>query len=819
MRAGALLLAAALGAWPSAVTAQTAAQSQASSAAGRVVGTVTTLEGTLCVPAAQVELRAAGDRVALAKTTTDATGQVDFPDVPPGRYVLSAARAGFMARDSAPFEVRAGDVARVLLDIPLTFTPPAVEVRASSPTDSVQPVSISDMLAGSALETAPLPGDDFQSLLPLLPGVVRGPDGRLRIKGGRPTQGAIQISSASLNDPSTGDFNVEVPGASIESVEVLANPFAAEYGRFSTSVTQIRTRRGTDTWQIVPGSMVPRFRKWFSGVRVFEPQVSIRGPLAKDRLFVAQDFQFRHVTASINTPREQPEMRMRSFDSFTRLDAILSTRHMLGATVVSFPREIMRATMTSFRPAETTQRFVQDGLSVAFVDRFALTSDVAFDTTLAARWFEIETGAAGSAPMVYWPDGQSGNFFNDQEREVETVQWVQALTLTRRWRGDHVVKLGTDLQHSHFDGRSVSRPVELRRMDGSLAERTVFRGGEGGQQVSGVEFGMFVQDRWRVGPRVTFELGLRADRDVVVERFNWSPRAGVAVSVLPEGRAIVRGGFGTFVQRTPLNVAAFPAFEWREVTRFDPSGVALTGMPVRYTNTLDPDLRTPRARVGNLEWNQRFGRRVLLKLAFMGRRGSHEAILSPRADRGDLYLSSTGRSRYRELEATTRYLGGDRRDLTFSYVWSKGTADLNDYDQFFGNFRNPVVRRNEYGLSATDVRHRLLVRGTIGLPGGWDFAPVLELRSGFPWSAVDEFQDAVGPRNRAGRLPAVRTLDFSLSRPWQIRRHRVRLGVKLFNVFGASAERDVQNNVSGPAFGSFYNPIERSIGFVFSVLR
>ena len=47
-----------------------------------------------------------------------------------------------------------------------------------SPTDSVQPVSTSDMLSGSVLDIAPLEGDDFQSLLPLLPGVVRGPVGQ-----------------------------------------------------------------------------------------------------------------------------------------------------------------------------------------------------------------------------------------------------------------------------------------------------------------------------------------------------------------------------------------------------------------------------------------------------------------------------------------------------------------------------------------------------------------------------------------------------------------------------------------------------------------
>ena len=43
---------------------------------------------------------------------------------------------------------------------------------------------------------------------------------------------------------------------------------------------------------------------------------------------------------------------------------------------------------------------------------------------------------------------------------------------------------------------------------------------------------------------------MRADRDDVVGRSNYSPRAGVAVSLLPEGRGILRGGFGKFAERT-----------------------------------------------------------------------------------------------------------------------------------------------------------------------------------------------------------------------------------------------------------------------------
>src|SRR5262249_35527623 len=211
--------------------------------AGRVIATVTTLEGAVNMPGVQVELRTSIDGTVLAKTITDGAGQVTFPDVPPGRYIINGTRAGFLPRDSADFGVRAGETARVLLDIQLTFVLPAVEVRAEtpSPTHNVQPVSMSDTLPGSGFGLAPIDGDDFQSLLLMLPGVVRGADGRLRIKGGQPSQGALQVSSVNLNDPSSGDFDLDLPAHAIVSVEVLANPFAAEYGRFSSSITQIRT--------------------------------------------------------------------------------------------------------------------------------------------------------------------------------------------------------------------------------------------------------------------------------------------------------------------------------------------------------------------------------------------------------------------------------------------------------------------------------------------------------------------------------------------------------------------------------------------------
>jgi hypothetical protein len=788
--------------------------------AGRVMVTVTTLEGAVHLPGVTVELRRVGETQTIARSLTDGAGQVEFPEIPPGEYVATASRPGFVARDSTPFAVVANETAQVLLDTQLGLVLPDVQVRAEtpSPTDSVQPVSISDMLSGSIFESAPLQGDDFQSLLPLLPGVVRDNDGRLRIRGGQPTQSALQVSSVSLIDPSTGDFDLDLPAQSVASVEVLPNPFAAEYGRFSTSITQIRTRRGTNDWEFSTGNLMPRFRGMLKGIRAFEPRFSIRGPLSRDRLFISQDLQFRYVVTPVRSLPDEPVIDLRSFDSFTRLDHLRSARHSLGGGIILFPREIRRGTMNTFRPPSATPDFEQTGWTVGGVDRFAILPNLVVESALSLRRFEIDVYSRDVSAMVYAPESQSGGFFNDQERDVTSAQWVESLSLTRRfWQGEHVIKVGTDLQVSTYDGRFQSRPLEIRRLDSTLAESIVFDAG-GEQNVSGVEFAVFAQDRWRLNGRVTFEFGLRVDRDVVVQQHNWSPRAGAAVSVLPEGRGILRGGFGKFVQRTPLNVEAFPTFPSRTVIRFADDGRTPV-LSYALANRIDYPLQTPEAYVGNLEWDQRFGRRFLLKVAALARRGTHEYILRPDAATGALRLSSSGTSRYRELETTLRYLGGDRRDLTLSYVRAHGTADLNQYDQFYGNIPWPIVRANEHGLTATDVPHRFLLRGTIGLPGQWDLAPVVELRSGFPWSAVNEFQDFVGPRNRAGRLPAVRTLDFTLARPWKLLKYRFRAGIKVYNLFGAGAERDMQTNLASPSFGRAFNPVERSIGIVLGSVR
>jgi len=174
-------------------------QQAARSGPARVVVTIV-VEG-LRIPGVDVELKKVDANVVIAKTTSDVVGEVTFPDVSAGRYIVRAVRDGFATTESSPFTVDPGETEQVLVEMRLTFVRESVDVvvPANSPTESLQPVAVSDVLTGSKMDIQPLAGDDFQSLLTVLPSIIRGPEGRLRVKGARAAEMVAWMSSTPLS--------------------------------------------------------------------------------------------------------------------------------------------------------------------------------------------------------------------------------------------------------------------------------------------------------------------------------------------------------------------------------------------------------------------------------------------------------------------------------------------------------------------------------------------------------------------------------------------------------------------------------------------
>jgi hypothetical protein len=66
----------------------------------------------------------------------------------------------------------------------------------------------------------PNQGERFEDLLPLVPGVVRGPSGRINMKGARASENGSLVNSADVTDPATGEAAISIPIDVVSSVQV-----------------------------------------------------------------------------------------------------------------------------------------------------------------------------------------------------------------------------------------------------------------------------------------------------------------------------------------------------------------------------------------------------------------------------------------------------------------------------------------------------------------------------------------------------------------------------------------------------------------------
>ena len=99
---------------------------------------------------------------------------------------------------------------------------------------------------------------------------------------------------------------------------------------------------------------------------------------------------------------------------------------------------------------------------------------------------------------------------------------------------------------------------------------------------------------------------------------------------------------------------------------------------------------------------------------------------------------------------------------------------------------------------------------------------MVEYRTGFPFSAVNDRLEFVGERNRAGRFPDYFSLDAQITKGFKIhlpiiRKYKLRAGVALFNITNRFNPRDVQNNIFNPDYGTFYNSLKFGTKLQFGV--
>jgi hypothetical protein len=806
---------------------------QGGSIKGKVVGEIPDQRKAL----AGVVVHLTGDPLAnkqfqAVNDVSDEEGQYSFTGLIAGDYVISVEFKGFKKYEQKiSVQIDATVEQNILLQpVPLSETVTVTEDKIDAgKTESTTP----GVITTAILQDAPLVDQKFQDALPLLPGVVRGPDGNLNIKGTRPTQSGILVSSLNVTDPVTGNPAIELPLEAVETVNVYSNPYSAEYGKFTGAVTSIETRSGSNDWRYLVTGTLPRPRLrdgHIYGIGAVTPRIAVGGPIKKDKLFFFQSFEYRFVRTNVpsldDLDERQRDIQRESFDSFSRLDYTINRNNRLTGSFSIFPQKLDYFNLNTFNPSDTTANFHQRGWFLALNEQATFKSGALLQSSFSVKEFDGDIFGNSGEPYRITPERNFGGWFDRQHRESRRYEWLEVFhNAPRQWHGSHTFKTGLNFSHTSFTGTDTSNPVHVVRADGTTYQLLEYAGdGILGQGQN--EYSAFVQDKWAVNSRLIFDLGLRYDRDQIGGDNNFAPRVGFVVLPTASERTVVRGGVGLFYDKIPLNVGAFQQYQNLRITTFEPDGVTVENGPRLFRNTAPGDLKNPYSIAGNVQVDHQVTQRLLLRLGYEERRTRREFIVEPAVidgQQGALLLQNAGRSIYRELQAVARFRFQEGRNVFLSYVRSQARGDLNDYNTYFGNLRHPVIRPNEYGRQPFDAPNRLLFWGDFGLPRNIVATPVLEWRSGFPFSLLNEQQDYVGPRNGGGRFPQLLTLDLLVTKgvkiPFRGKKYRGRVGVTIFNITNHWNPRDVQNNLASPAFGTFYNSPDRSFRTKFEFVK
>jgi hypothetical protein len=789
-------------------------------------------------PVAGVLVEAKLKGVVAATAVTNEKGEVAFQNLAPGTYEVVVSKESFepltqsdvALAPGAPIEIKFTMIPKVQLTDAVTVqagSQEKVEKVASPPTD-LQRAQIKNITSKPAT---------VKDTLPLVPGVVRTTEGEIKIAGTGEHRSALVVNSADVTDPATGQFGVTVPVDSVETIEVFKTPYLAQFGRFTAGVVSVETRRGGDKWNFELNDPLPEFRirsGHLQGLREASPRLTFNGPLIANKFYFSEGLEYDLQKRPDRTlPFPFNESKQESVNSFTQLDYILSPVNTLTGTFHVAPRLMEFVNLDFFNPQPVTPTFKAHDYTGTVIDRWTIGNNL-LESTVAVKRFSGSVWGQGAQDMVLAPTGNSGDYFSEQNRRASRAEWIEIFSLSPiNLYGAHNLKFGSSVARTTNRGDFDARPIDIENTAGQLVKRIDWIQGSP-FSLKDLETGFFGQDHWVVNSRLAVDVGTRFERQGITETIRVAPRIGLAWTPFANQQTVIRGGFGLFYDRVPLSVFAFDRYPQQVITTFGPNGEIIDGPRQIYNITDRAEARkfpfvfnkgnagnfAPYSETWNVEIEHPVNRMLRVRANYLQSNSYGVVILTPKVvqDRDALVLGGGGKTGYRQLELTARLTLKDDQQMFFSYVHSRSRGDLNEFNNYLGNFPFPVLRPNTFTNLSGDLPNRFLAWGVVRLPWKMRIAPMIEWRNGFPYASTDVMQNYVGVPNQT-RFPDFLSLDSRVSKDFKVNdKYSLRFSVSGFNVTNHFNPLQVHSNIDDPVYGSFFGNHKRRLRLDFDVI-
>jgi len=874
--------------------AATSLHAQPAITSATINGTVRDSGGS---PLAGVKVTAVNvDRNQKHENVTDTTGRFRFPVLVVGAYELTANREGF-----APWHRTLRLAVGSSLEIPVTLAmsqSESIDVTASLPAIDTGRTEVASNITPEEVRDLPLNGRNYLDLALLAPGVSRtntGASQRFAETSAVPGTGISVSTQRNLANSfivdglSANDDAAELAGTFfsqevIREFEVVRSGGSAEFGRSSAGIINIVTQSGTNTLR---GDAYGFFRNQrfdapnaLSHTKLPLAQhqngVTLGGPLVRDRsFFFANAEGLRQRTAgvitisaanvaAINTRLDTinfagPRITTGSFDTtldttnvFARIDDMVTPSDSLTVRLNTYDVTSDNARSVGGLTAVSRGTALENhDRTLAASNLWTVSADAISETRAQVTRSRLEAppnDLAGPAVNISGIASFGTLTVSPTARNIDLGEVVQNLT----WlRGNHALKAGIDLLRNRV---TIGFPGALQGVY-TFSSLANFLAGtySSFQQAFGApdthqtndNLGAFVQDEWRVTPRLMIDGGLRYDIQelpnfIHTDRNNVSPRLGAAWDIGGDGRKVLRAATGIYYDPIPLR-AVSNALQRNGVTyKVAQLGPTFPGAPVfphvlpafpstLLTNvtTIDPDIENSSSTQAMLQYEQQIGTTSSASIGVEHLRGRN-IIMSrnvnvptttnpavPNLGRPNPAFANNGQfqsigdSWYDGITIAITKRPVSWGSIRFSYTFSKG---LDTSGNFF--FSQPQDANNiaaERGRSDNDQRHRLSLSGTLNIPHHWMLSYIASYASALPFNIQlpndrngdTNFNDRpIGVGRNTGQGFDYQSLDLRLSRTFPLTsRVSIETLVDAFNVLNRANYQVPNNIITSPTFG------------------
>ena len=537
----------------------------------------------------------------------ESDGSYRFPQLPTGRYTVTANANGYEPNQTQEFVISAGGSREIT--VPLSSGIETIDVSGTSISMVDTRASGTSLNIGEAqIDRIPVPRNATAVAL-LAPSTTAG-DGRFgnlaSFGGSSVAENAVYINGLNVTNFRTGTGFSDVPFEFYKEFEVKTGGYSAEFGRSTGGVINAITKSGTNEFEF--GANVyyqpESLREQSPNTRVSTGEVYVRneldersemegniyasGPIIKDTLFFYAIYNPRDLSATYTSGSGEKYQTYEDSadDAFYggKLDWQITSNHLVE--LLAFSDSSTLSTDEYKFDANGDQYYNQTAFQESGGDNWSvkytgyLTDDLTVSALYGENKYNLSSSSTvqedctlvidtrGSAPMGVYPGCMGTNGYRTEQGEDTR----EAMRIDFEWYlGDHLLRFGYDTEtntsnalegYSGPDGKiaylndateggELANGATLPDIDAYVEERV--RTVEGSFETENQAF--YVEDIWSITDNLTATIGLRYDSfenkngngETFVKVDNmYAPRLGLSYDINGDGQSKVFANVGRY---------------------------------------------------------------------------------------------------------------------------------------------------------------------------------------------------------------------------------------------------------------------------------